>query len=38
MLFGAGGEGFVRLNFSCPRATLFQGLEQIRAALEGESL
>lgn len=31
--FGEGGEGFVRLNFGCPRSTLLQGLEQIRAAL-----
>ncbi|MBL7062741.1 MAG: putative C-S lyase [Anaerolineae bacterium] len=32
--FGAGGEGFVRLNFGCPRATLIEGLERMRAALE----
>ena len=32
--FGQGGEGFVRLNFGCPRATLVEGLERIRAALE----
>jgi len=32
--FGAGGEGFVRLNFGCPRATLTEGLERMRAALE----
>lgn len=31
--FGVGGEGCVRLNFACPRATLLQGLEQMRAAL-----
>jgi cystathionine beta-lyase len=32
--FGAGGEGFARLNFGCPRATLTDGLERMRAALE----
>ncbi|MGC8781934.1 MAG: MalY/PatB family protein [Anaerolineae bacterium] len=31
--FGKGGEGFVRLNFGCPRATLEQALERMRAAL-----
>ena len=31
--FGAGGEGFVRLNFGCPRATLKEGLDKMRAAL-----
>ncbi|HOU14905.1 MAG TPA: PatB family C-S lyase [Anaerolineae bacterium] len=31
--FGAGGEGFVRLNFGCPRALLEEGLERMRAAL-----
>jgi cystathionine beta-lyase len=33
-MFGPGGEGFVRLNFGCPRATLMEGLERIRAAIE----
>ena len=32
--FGKGGEGFVRLNFACPRATLEQALEKMREALE----
>lgn len=32
--FGAGGEGFVRLNFGCPRATLTAALERMRAALD----
>ena len=32
--FGVGGEGFVRLNFGCPRATLKEALERMRAALE----
>jgi cysteine-S-conjugate beta-lyase len=31
--FGPGGEGFVRLNFACPRALLVEGLERMRAAL-----
>ena len=31
--FGPGGEGFVRLNFGCPRTTLTTGLERMRAAL-----
>jgi cystathionine beta-lyase len=33
--FGAGGEGFVRLNFGCPRALLSEGLERMRKALVG---
>jgi cystathionine beta-lyase len=31
--FGPGGEGFVRLNFGCPRATLVQALERMQKAL-----
>ncbi|HXH01923.1 MAG TPA: PatB family C-S lyase [Candidatus Competibacteraceae bacterium] len=31
--FGPGGEGFVRLNFGCPRVLLEQGLERMRTAL-----
>lgn len=31
--FGPGGQGFVRLNFGCPRALLTQGLERMEAAL-----
>ena len=31
--YGRGGEGFVRLNFACPRSTLSQALEQMRQAL-----
>lgn len=31
--FGPGGEGFVRLNLGCPRATLVEALERMRAAL-----
>jgi cystathionine beta-lyase len=32
--FGTGGEGFVRLNFGCPRAILEEALERMRCALE----
>jgi cystathionine beta-lyase len=31
--FGEGGEGFVRLNFGCPRATLAEGLARLEASL-----
>jgi cystathionine beta-lyase len=31
--FGPGGEGFVRLNFGCPRATLVEALGRIKSAL-----
>ena len=31
-MFGSGGEGFMRINIGCPRATLLQGLNQIREA------
>jgi len=31
--FGPGGEGFVRLNFACPRSTLVEALERMRNAL-----
>lgn len=34
--FGKGGEGFVRLNFGCPRAILEEALERMRAALAAE--
>ncbi|MBT3321318.1 MAG: pyridoxal phosphate-dependent aminotransferase [Anaerolineae bacterium] len=32
--FGPGGEGFIRLNFGCPRETLIEGLERMKVALE----
>ncbi len=32
--FGKGGEGFVRLNFGCPRSMLEEALERMRAALK----
>lgn len=34
--FGAGGEGFVRLNFGCPRSTLEDGLARLCAAVAVE--
>lgn len=30
--FGPGGEGFVRLNFACPRSTLVEALDRMSAA------
>jgi cystathionine beta-lyase len=32
-LFGPGGEGFIRLNIACPRATLEAGLRRIEKAV-----
>jgi cystathionine beta-lyase len=32
--FGRGGEGFVRLNFACPRKTLTEALDRMSNALE----
>lgn len=32
--FGAGGEGFLRFNFACPRATLDQAIERLADAFE----
>ncbi len=32
--FGKGGEGFVRLNFGCPRSVLEEGLRRMKAALQ----
>jgi cystathionine beta-lyase len=31
--FGRGGEGFVRLNFGCPRSVLVEGLDRMKVAL-----
>ncbi len=31
--FGPGGEGFVRLNFGCPRSTLVEALKRMKSAL-----
>jgi cystathionine beta-lyase len=33
--FGPGGEGFVRLNFGCPRSVLDEALARMKRALEG---
>ena len=33
--FGVEGEGFVRLNFGCPRPILMEGLERMKVALGG---
>jgi len=32
--FGLGGEGFVRLNFACPRSVLEEGLQRMKRALD----
>jgi cystathionine beta-lyase len=32
--FGTGGDGFVRLNFACPRATLAEALERMSMAVQ----
>lgn len=34
LTFGPTGEGFVRLNFGCPRALLTEGLERLARALD----
>jgi cystathionine beta-lyase len=31
--FGSSGEGFVRLNFGCPRAILVEALTRMRTAI-----
>ena len=31
--FGKGGQGFVRLNFGCPRSTLEEALGRMKTAL-----
>lgn len=33
-IFGPEGEAFERINVACPRETLLQGLEELRAAVE----
>ena len=32
--FGPGGEGFMRMNLACPRATVLRALEQIETAIK----
>jgi cysteine-S-conjugate beta-lyase len=34
-VFGPGGEGFVRLNFGCPRSMLAEALTRMQRALDG---
>ncbi len=36
-MFGPGGEGFVRLNFGCPRATLVEALERMKDAMQRQA-
>lgn len=33
-IFGAGGEGFTRINVACPRATLDEALDRLSAGVE----
>ncbi len=33
-IFGAGGEGFVRMNIACPRSILREGLSRMASALD----
>lgn len=35
--FGKGGEGFVRLNFGCPRSMLTEALERMKNAILGKT-
>jgi len=32
-IFGQGGEGFVRLNFACPRSMLTEAVDRMKEAL-----
>jgi cystathionine beta-lyase len=32
-VFGRGGDGFVRLNFACPRSVLIEALDRMKSAL-----
>ena len=32
-MFGPGGEGFMRINFACPRAQLEEGLLRLKSKL-----
>jgi cystathionine beta-lyase len=36
--FGPGGEGFLRLNFGCPRSMLQEALERMKTALQQERM
>ena len=33
-MFGAGGEGFMRLNVGCPRKTMERAMTQLKAAFD----
>jgi cysteine-S-conjugate beta-lyase len=33
VMFGPGGEGFMRMNIGCPKQTLLKGLEQMKEAM-----
>ena len=35
-MFGAGGDGFERINMACPKATLKEALERLAQAVHGE--
>lgn len=35
-VFGTGGEGFMRMNVACPKATVEKAMEQLREALGSE--
>ena len=37
-LFGKEGEGFMRLNFACPRVQLKEALDNIRTSVENLAL
>lgn len=37
LMFGQGGEGFMRLNFACPRQILMRALHQLAEAVNGET-
>ncbi len=32
IMFGSGGEGFMRMNMGCPRSVLLEGLDRMKAA------
>ncbi|MCY4021734.1 MAG: pyridoxal phosphate-dependent aminotransferase [Chloroflexi bacterium] len=36
--FGSAGEGFVRLNFGCPRSVLADGLQRLKVAVDSLAL
>jgi cystathionine beta-lyase len=36
--FGSGGEGFVRLNFGCPRSMLLEALQRMERSIQGEKI